>query len=177
MKDKASEEPLEDTKTIENEPIEPAASQEEQSKEPLETELAEWKDKYVRLYADFENLRKRAAKERLELIKTAGEEVFIALLPIVDDFERAIKSMETLEDSPAKEGIHIIAHKLHKILEAKGIKPMNALHEVFNAEIHEAITDIPVEDESLKGKIIDEIEKGYYLHDKVIRFAKVVVGK
>ncbi len=143
----------------------------------LRAEIDEYKDKYLRLYADFENLRKRSLKERLDLIKTAGEELMTALLPVLDDMERAVKALEAQEAHPAKEGVLLIAHKLQKTLEGKGLKTMNALGESFNSELHEAITEIAVTDEKQQGKVVDEVEKGYYLHDKVIRYAKVVVGK
>jgi molecular chaperone GrpE len=163
------------------------SSMESQPEDPLEAiphleqalraEIDEYKDKYLRLYADFENLRKRSLKERLDLIKTAGEELMTALLPVLDDMERAVKALEAQEAHPAKEGVLLIAHKLQKTLESKGLKTMNALGESFNSELHEAITEIAVADEKQQGKVVDEVEKGYYLHDKVIRYAKVVVGK
>jgi molecular chaperone GrpE len=143
----------------------------------LQEEVAEWKDKHLRLYADFENLRKRATKERLELIKSAGEEVIASLLPVVDDLERAVHSLDHSKESAALEGIQLIQSKLLKILEQKGLKAMKSVGEPFDAELHEAITEIPVPEEEQKGKVADEVEKGYYLHDKVIRYAKVVVGK
>ena len=143
----------------------------------LRAEIDEYKDKYLRLYADFENLRKRSLKERLDLIKTASEELMTALLPVLDDMERAIKAMEAQEAHPAKEGVLLIAQKFQKTLESKGLKAMNCVGESFNAELHEAITEIPVTDETQQGKVVDEVEKGYYLHEKVIRYAKVVVGK
>ncbi|MGB0368460.1 MAG: nucleotide exchange factor GrpE [Flavobacteriales bacterium] len=155
-------------------------AKEEEVKDPLE-ELQEsynqLNDKYLRLYSDFENFRKRTAKERLDLMKSGGEDVFKILLPVVDDFERAQANMETAKDVPSvKEGVELIYNKLVKELEAKGLKPMNATGEVFDSEFHEAITQIPAPDKKMKGKVVDEIEKGYFLNDKVIRFAKVVVG-
>jgi molecular chaperone GrpE len=143
----------------------------------LEKELAEWKDKYLRLFSDFENFRKRQAKERLELIGTASENLMVALLPIIDDFERAMKALENTDNLEAlKEGVQLVFHKLQKTLEQKGLKPMPSIGEPFNPELQEAITQIPVEDESMKGKVIDEVEKGYSLNEKTIRFAKVVIG-
>jgi molecular chaperone GrpE len=143
----------------------------------LEKELAEWKDKYLRLFSDFENFRKRQAKERLELIGTASENLMVALLPIIDDFERAMKAFENTDNLEAlKEGVQLVFHKLQKTLEQKGLKPMQSIGEPFNPELQEAITQIPVEDESMKGKVIDEVEKGYSLNEKTIRFAKVVIG-
>ncbi|RYC69319.1 nucleotide exchange factor GrpE [Spirosoma sordidisoli] len=140
-------------------------------------EVAELKDKYLRLYADFENFRRRTAKEKLELIGQANEGLLQSLIPVVDDFERAMLSMEKTEDVAAlKEGVSLIYTKLFKTLEGKGLKPMVAKGEPFNADLHESITQFPAPSDDLKGKVIDEVEKGYYLNDKVIRFAKVIVG-
>jgi len=145
--------------------------------EKMEAEIGELKDKYLRLYADFENFRRRTAKEKLELMGTANEELMKAVLPVVDDFERAMGSFETVtEIAPLKEGVRLIFTKLSKTLESRGLKPMISKGEVFNADIHESITQFPAPSEDLKGKVIDEVEKGYFLHDKVIRYAKVVVG-
>ncbi|GAB3574935.1 nucleotide exchange factor GrpE [Spirosoma luteolum] len=140
-------------------------------------ELAELKDKYLRLYADFENFRRRTAKEKLELIGTANEGMLKALIPVVDDFERGMQSMQQTNDVAAlKEGVDLIYTKLLKTLESKGLKAMTARGEAFDADLHESITQFPAPSDDLKGKVIDEIEKGYYLNDKVIRFAKVIVG-
>ena len=152
----------------------------EEEKDPLEElqlSYNQLNDKYLRLYSDFENFRKRTAKERLDLMKSGGEDVFKMLLPIVDDFERAQANMDSATDVPSvKEGVALIYNKLTKELEAKGLKPMNATGEVFDSEFHEAITQIPAPEKKLKGKVVDEVEKGYFLNEKVIRFAKVVVG-
>lgn len=140
-------------------------------------EIAELKDKYLRLYADFENFRRRTAKEKLDLIANANEGMLVALLPVVDDFERAMQSLETTSDVAAlKEGVSLIYNKLFRTLEAKGLKPMTSKGEGFNADLHESVTQFPAPSDDLKGKVIDEVEKGYYLNDKVIRFAKVIVG-
>ena len=140
-------------------------------------ELAKLKDKYLRLYADFENFRRRTAKEKLDLIGNANEGLLQALIPVVDDFERAMQSIESTDDVTAlKEGVSLIYTKLFKTLEAKGLKPMTAKGEPFNADLHESVTQFPAPSDDLRGKVIDEIEKGYYLNDKVIRFAKVIVG-
>ncbi len=140
-------------------------------------ELVELKDKYLRLYADFENFRRRTAKEKMELMANANESMLVALLPVVDDFERAMQSIETTDDIAAvKEGVSLIYNKLGRTLESKGLKPMTAKGEVFNADLHESITQFPAPSDELKGKVIDEIERGYYLNDKVIRFAKVIIG-
>jgi molecular chaperone GrpE len=140
-------------------------------------EVAELKDKYLRLYADFENFRRRTAKEKLEMISGASADVVKTILPIVDDFERAKVSMDSSTDVEAlKEGVDLIYNKLFKTLESKGLKAMVSKGEAFDAEIHESIAQFPAPSEDLKGKVIDEIEKGYYLNDKVIRYAKVIVG-
>ncbi len=140
-------------------------------------ELAELKDKYLRLYADLENFRRRTAREKLDLISNANESLLQALIPVVDDFQRAMQSIENTDDVAAlKEGVSLIYHKLFKTLEGKGLKPMVAKGEPFNADLHESVTQFPAPSDDLKGKVIEEIEKGYYLNDKVIRFAKVIVG-
>lgn len=147
--------------------------------EKLEIELAESKDKFLRLYSEFENFRRRNAKERLELVKTASEEVISDLLPVMDDFERAEKSFEDQsENEGLKEGFSLIKNKFEKTLNNKGLKAMDNEPGIeFDPEIHEAITKIPAPDEKLKGKVVDVVEKGYLLNDKVIRFAKVVIGE
>jgi molecular chaperone GrpE len=145
--------------------------------EKLSAEVAELKDKYLRLYADFENFRRRTAKEKIDTISFANGELMKTILPTLDDFERGMASMETTtEIEPIKEGISLIYNKLFKSLESKGLKPMMAKGEVFDADLHESITQFAAPTEDLKGKVIDEIEKGYLLNDKVIRYAKVVVG-
>ncbi len=153
----------------------------EQTKSELEKtqeELSAEKDRYIRLFAEFDNFKKRTSKERLELIQTAGKEVVVSMLPVLDDFERALKQMETAQDLAAvKEGVQMIYNKFKTTLEQKGLKEMQAIQQEFNADVHEAITEIPAPTEDLKGKVIDQVEKGYYLFDKIIRFAKVVVGK
>ncbi len=134
-------------------------------------------EKYLRLYSDFENFRKRTIKERIDLTNTAGEAFFKAILPVLDDFERAKKSMENSTDIAAiKEGVDLVQHKLKNTLQQKGLEEMVSLEQTFDPEIHEAITQFPAPSDNLKGKVVDELEKGYYLNGKVIRFAKVVVG-
>ena len=143
----------------------------------LEEQLAELNDKYLRLFSDFDNYRKRTAKERIELAKTAGEDFFKAILPVLDDFERGLKAMNEAADVNAlKEGVDLIYNKLNNILTAKGLEPLTSIGEAFNADIHEAITNIPAPNEDMKGKVIDEAERGYALNGKVIRYAKVIVG-
>ena len=142
-----------------------------------EAELSELKDKYLRLYSEFDNYKRRTSKERLDLLKTANQEMVVALLPVLDDFERARQAMETAQDvGSVKAGVDLIYNKLQSIMQQKGLKPMEAVGQSFDAELHEAITQIPAPDESQKGKIIDQVEKGYYLNDKVIRFANVIIG-
>jgi len=146
--------------------------------ESLNKQIAELKDKYLRLVADFDNFRKRSARERLEIIQTASKDVITSLLTVLDDSERAEKQMQVTQDIEAiKEGEKLVFAKLRNTLQSKGLKAMETIGEDFNPEFHEAITEIPAPNESLKGKVLDEVEKGYYLNDKIIRFAKVVVGK
>lgn len=141
----------------------------------VQDDLAEAKDKYVRLYAEFDNHRRRTSKEKLELIQNANEQLIVALLPILDDFERAEKSNIETSNSTI-EGFLLIKSKLSKVMDQYGVKTMDTSPETeFNPDLHEAITQMPAE-EKLKGKIVDTVEKGYLLNDKVIRFAKVVIG-
>jgi len=143
-----------------------------------DTELVDLKDKYLRQAAEFENYKRRTTKERIELFKTANQELMTALLPVLDDFERARAATLTTTDADAvRESIAIIYNKLSKTLQQKGLTPMEAKGGDFDAELHEAITQIPAPSDDLRGKIVDEVEKGYYLGDKVIRHAKVVLGQ
>nr|WP_262482245.1 nucleotide exchange factor GrpE [Arcticibacter svalbardensis] len=145
--------------------------------EKLQGDLKEANDKYLRLYAEFDNYKRRTTKERIDLLQSAGKDVLLSILPVADDLERAIKAMESVSDVKAiKEGIILVSSKLKNTLGQKGIKEMESIGTVFDADIHEAITNIPAPSADLKGKVIDEVEKGYYLNDKVLRFAKVVVG-
>lgn len=159
----------------------PEPSQEEKKEETgdpfkkLQDDLAEAKDKYVRLYAEFDNHRRRTSKEKLEMIQSANEQLIVSLLPVADDFERAEKSFADKKDSVV-EGFLLIQQKLKKVMEQYGVKAMDTSAETeFNPDLHEAITQVP-SDEKLKGKIVDTVEKGYFLNDKVIRHAKVVIG-
>ncbi|RYU76697.1 nucleotide exchange factor GrpE [Hymenobacter persicinus] len=142
-----------------------------------DAELAELKDKYLRLAAEFDNYKRRTTKERADLFKTANQELMVALLPVLDDFERARNATATADADAVRESIDIIQGKLNKTLQQKGLTPMNAKGGDFDADLHEAITQIPAPSDDLKGKIVDEVEKGYYLGDKVIRHAKVVLGQ
>ncbi len=153
-----------------------ARKEEEEIKE-LKLKIAELNDKHLRLFSEFDNFRKRTIRERIELTTTASEEVIKDLLPVLDDFDRAIKAFdETDKIESLKEGINLIHNKFKSTLSAKGLKPMKAIGETFDTDFHEAVTEIPAPDKKLKGKNVDEIEKGYLLGDKVIRYAKVVVG-
>ncbi len=167
----------EETEKVINDINESTLDQRDELIVSLKKQVDEYKDKHLRLYADFDNFKKRNAKERLDLILTAGKDVIQDMLPILDDFERATKALENTTDVAAvKEGMKLIQTKLIKTLEAKGLKPIEAVGKDFNVEQCEAITEIQAAPE-MAGKVIDEVEKGYYLNDKIIRFAKVVVGK
>lgn len=144
----------------------------------LETEVGELKDKYLRLYAEFDNYKKRTVKEKLDLMRTAAQDTLASLLPVLDDFDRAKK----IADDPStsehfSEGVELVYQKLITTLRNLGVNEMDSTGSDFNPELHEAITDIPAPSEELKGKVVDTIAKGYYLHDKIIRHAKVVVGR
>ncbi len=144
----------------------------------LQTALDEQKDKYLRLMAEFDNFRRRTAKERLDLIQTAGKDVIVSLLEVLDDCDRAEKQIQVSDDiAVQKEGIQLVFNKLRSVMQQKGVKAMETVNTDFDVEMHEAITEIPAASEALKGKVVDEVVKGYYLNDKLIRFAKVVVGK
>jgi molecular chaperone GrpE len=149
------------------------------NEEKLKAEIADLKDKYLRLYSDFDNFRKRTAKEKIDLIQSANKDLFLALIPVVDDFERG-KRFEVQAEKDIKvmeAGIELIYNKLVRILEHQGLKVMpNTIGQIFDMDFHEAITQIPAPSEDMKGKVVDEIEKGYLIGEKVVRFAKVVVG-
>jgi molecular chaperone GrpE len=151
---------------------------ENESAKDWASELKAVEDKYLRLYAEFENYKRRTSAERLELFKTANQEVLVALLPVLDDFERALKSMQHATDIAAvKEGVDLVSNKLKNILQQKGLKAMESVGKSFDSDYHEAITKIPAPTDEMKDKVVDEVEKGYFLGDKVIRFAKVIVGE
>lgn len=155
-----------------------AATPEVNETDKLRAEADEMRDKYLRLNADFDNFKKRSAKERIELMQTANKEVVMALLEVLDDSERAAKQLEgTADIESVKDGVALVFNKLRSVLQQKGLKPMESLHQEFDADLHEAITEIPAPSEELKGKVLDELQKGYYLNDKIIRHARVVVGK
>lgn len=147
-------------------------------KENPDNELEELRNKYLRLAAEFDNYRKRTSRERSELLKTADKDVILSLLEVLDDCDRATEQMENTDNiDVVKEGALLIFNKLRKILSSRGLKEMKSYHEDFDAELHDAIAEVPAPSEELKGKVLDSIQKGYYLNDKIIRHAKVVVGK
>jgi len=139
--------------------------------------IAEFQNKYIRLSADFDNYRKRTLKEKIDLIKSANAEILLNLLPIMDDFERALKSMEDTKGcKEIKDGIDLIYNKFGEFLKSSGVIEIDALHKKFDTDIHEAVTKIPAPAKKLKGKVLDVIQKGYYLNEKIIRYPKVVIG-
>lgn len=173
---------VENSDTIENQDETETENTEETDSQTIEEsweeKFLEMQDRFVRLHAEFDNFRKRTNKERVDTIATANAGILKDLIPVLDDFERAIASNETAtEIQSVKEGFGLIYNKYKGILESKGLKPMHSKGEVFDSELHEAIANIPAESEEMKGKIIDDVEKGYTLHEKVVRFAKVVVGQ
>jgi molecular chaperone GrpE len=152
--------------------------QTDEAMKKLKKENQELKDKYLRLYAEFDNFKKRTVKEKLEMMKTASSDTIQALLPVLDDFDRAKKNADDENTKETfSEGVSLVYQKLYAALQSKGLKPMETNGQAFDPELHEAVTEIPVPNEEMKGKIIDTIERGYFLNDKIIRYAKVVVGK
>lgn len=181
MSRKTKEQKQKDTpikENIESEELEMQVAEQAEKIEELEHELKEAKDKYLRLFAEFDNAKKRNMKEKLELMKNAAQDTLASLLPVLDDFDRAKQSAEDENTNEVfSEGVTLVYNKLYTILGNRGLKQMESTGEPFDPELHEAITEIPAPSEEMKGKIIDTIEKGYYLNDKIIRHAKVVVGK
>ncbi|AXG72174.1 heat shock protein GrpE [Kordia sp. SMS9] len=151
------------------------------TEEKLQEELGKEKDKFLRLFAEFENYKRRTSKERVELFKTAGKDILVAMLPVLDDFDRALAEIAKIDDKEVqdlKKGVELISNKLKETLKTKGLEPMTVkAGDTFDAEDHEAITQIPAPSDDMKGKIIDVIEKGYTLGEKIIRYPKVVVGQ
>ncbi len=155
---------------VENEPI--------SELDQLKADIAEQKDKYLRLMAEFDNYKRRTSKERIELIQTAGKDVIVSLLDVLDDCDRAGKQLSMSDDiNVQKEGIQLVYNKIRSTMQSKGLTAMESIGKDFDVELHEAITEVPAPNEKQKGKVIDEITKGYFLNEKIIRFAKVVVGK
>lgn len=167
------------------EEVDKEESKKKSSKKDKKSEAIEWQekaaeinDKFLRLYSEFDNFRKRTAREKIEMSKTASEDVISQLLPVLDDFERAIKSTEESTDcSAVKEGMNLIYNKFIGILDKRGLKPIEAIGQGFDTDFHEAITYIPAPSDDMQGKVVDEVEKGYTLGDKVIRYTKVVIGQ
>ena len=172
------EEVKEDIEAQVDEPTEKEEVKEEVNEvDALKAQVEEQNNKYLRLYSEYDNFRKRTAKEKIELIQTGGEDVFKSLIPIIDDFERANKSnAETTDIDTVIEGMQLIFNKFKNTLTQKGLSEMKSIGEPFDTDKHEAITNIPAPSEDMKGKVIDELEKGYTLNEKIIRFAKVVIG-
>ncbi len=174
--DTKAEEQAENVGNVGNENIEESSKLDPLTE--LQNEYNELNDKYLRLHAEFDNYRRRTNKEKLDIISSASEGVLKDLLPVLDDFERAIENNDKVDNMESiKEGFHLIYNKLKSNLEAKGLKPMQSIGEPFDSELHEAIANVPAEDKDKSGKIVDDVEKGYFLHDKVIRYAKVVVAQ
>ena len=177
-----SEETHEQEEKVTNEATESTQDTDKETvevKEPsAEEKIAELNDKYLRLYSEFDNYRKRTSKERIELFKTAGQDIMTDLVPVMDDFERALQNMDKKGDvKTIRKGVDLVYNKFKTTLENKGLKPFKSIEQDFDPEIHEAITKIPAPSKKLVGKVVDEIEKGYKLNEKVIRYAKVVVGE
>ena len=168
------------TETKENEVVELTIEEQHQKEvEELNSKYNELNDRFLRLYSEFDNYKKRTIKERLDLIKNASEDLIVSMLPVLDDFDRAVNAMEKSDNiEAAREGVSLISNKLKNILGNKGLKEMESpVKEELNTDFHEAITNIPAPSEDLKGKIVDMVEKGYMLNEKVVRYAKVVVGQ
>ena len=166
-----------DKETSEDQPIDEQISTEEGKVVELQDAVNELKDKQLRLLAEFDNYKKRTMRDRLDILNSASKDVMVSLLPVLDDFDRAKKSADDPNNEEVfSEGVSLVYNRLYNILQNLGLKAMTSTGEPFDAEYHEAITEIPAPDESMKGKVIDTLEKGYMLNDKIIRHAKVVVG-
>lgn len=178
LENSEQEQVAEESKKLKKETNRKKADKTKEELEKTQAELAELKDKYLRLFAEFDNYKRRTVKEKLDMMKTASQDVLEAILPVLDDFDRA-KKMATGENASEvfPEGIALVYDKFYSILKSKGLEPMDSTGLVFDPETHEAITEIPAPTEELKGKVVDTIEKGYKLQDKIIRYAKVIVGK
>jgi len=176
---KPQESDLTGEETLTNAPAQEENTTEESELEKLKAELESYKDKYIRTIAEFDNFKRRNAKERIELMQTAGKDIITELLDVLDDCERAQQTLEKAGQTEAAEweGVKLVFNKLKSKLQNRGLKAMEVVNQVFDADLHEAVTEIPAPQEEMKGKIIDEVVKGYLLNDKVIRHPKVVVGK
>jgi len=177
-KDIQVEEQVQDTTTEDIDTTETVEEESLTKEEQLEEDLAKEKDKFLRLFAEFENFKKRTSKERIELFKTAGQDIMVAMLPVLDDFDRAMNEISKSGEKELVKGVELISNKFRETLKTKGLTEMEVkAGDVFDADHHEAITQIPAPSDDLKGKIVDVIEKGYQLGDKIIRFPKVVTGQ
>ncbi len=164
--------------TVAEDAEEPPEKELEEKEKTSEEVIQELQDKYVRLSAEFDNYRKRTLKEKMDLIKLANEDILLKLLPVMDDFERALQTMNEATDCKAmKEGVDLIHNKFTEFLSSNGIKEISAMNKEFDTDLHEAVTKVPAPSKKMKGKVVDVIEKGYFLHDKVIRYSKVVIGE
>lgn len=178
VKNKKENKKAEEAKTENIEATESSVETPVKEEPTPEEKYNELNDRFLRLYAEFENYRKRTNKERLDLITNANSDLLKDLVPVIDDFERAIANNEEVQEAQIiKEGFSLIYNKYKGILQSKGLKEMEAKGNTFDPELHEAIANLPTEDKKMKGKVIDDVEKGYFLNDKVLRFAKVVVGQ
>lgn len=177
MEDEPKKGQTEESTELNDEHIEAENAEELSEEEQLREDLAKEKEKFLRLFAEFENYKRRTSKERMDLFKTAGQEVIVALLPIMDDFDRALKELSKSEDKEMFKGVELISNKFKETLKNKGLEQVEVGEgDVFDAEVHDAITQIPAPNDKMKGKIIDVVEKGFKLGDRIIRHPKVVVG-
>ena len=166
------------TAPVKSKTVKPGKKTDDSAKlKELQKEISEQKNKYIRLSADFDNFRKRTQKEKMDMFKSAGEGIFVEILPVLDDLERAMKFIDDAKDVDAvKEGMLLIYNKFKDYLNQQGVKEIEALHTKFDTDVHEAVTQFPTDDKKLKGKVVDVLTKGYTLNDKVIRYSKVVIG-
>lgn len=187
-KNKAEKEVVEEKEVVQEEVNEQETTAEETTEESpekgsetdeLQEQLNTVNDKHLRLQAEFDNFRRRTQKEKLDLIKSAGEKILVDVLPVIDDFERALQSMQGEDEATAamKEGVELIYNRFREFMKQNGVTEIEAVEQEFDTDVHEALTKIPAPSEELKGKVVDVIQKGYKLNDKVIRFAKVVIGE
>jgi len=180
MEDEPKKGQTEESTELNDEHIESDSKEEEvelSEEEKLREDLAKEKEKFLRLFAEFENYKRRTSKERMDLFKTAGQEVIVSLLPVMDDFDRALKELSKSDDKEMFKGVELISNKFKETLKSKGLEEVGAkAGDAFDAEVHDAITQIPAPDKKMKGKIIDVVEKGFKLGDRIIRHPKVVVG-
>ena len=181
MEDEPRKRQTEESTELNDENIETNSAEESQEEiseeEKLREDLAKEKEKFLRLFAEFENYKRRTSKERMDLFKTAGQEVIVSLLPVMDDFDRALKELSKSDDKEMFQGVELISNKFKETLKNKGLEQVEVkAGDTFDAEVHDAITQIPAPDKKMKGKIIDVVEKGFKLGDRIIRHPKVVVG-